>query len=53
MCETDDSFVSVQIVKPIPIFCNRVLRGSYVQTLDTICVIEGILFFSRNMRNLL
>ena len=31
MCQTDDSFVSVQTVKPIPIFCNRVLRGSYVQ----------------------
>ena len=39
MCATDDSFVSVQN-EPIQIFCNRVLWGGYVQTLDTICVIE-------------
>ena len=50
MYATDDSFVSVQTVQPIPIFCNRVLWGSYVQTLDTVCVIEirDSFFFSRH-----
>ena len=35
---------------PIPIFCKRVLWRSYVQTLDTICVIENgdSFLFSRN-----
>ena len=39
----------ILITVPIPIFCNRVLWGSYVQTLDTTCVTKsGTLFFSRH-----
>ena len=34
------SLYQYKLFKPIPIFCNRVLWGSYVQTLDTTCVIE-------------
>ena len=29
-----------KLLSPFPIFSNRVLRGSYFQTLDTIFVIE-------------
>ena len=40
----------LKTVQPIPIFCNRVLWRSYVQTLDTVCVIEirDSFFFSRH-----
>ena len=39
----------ILITGPIPIFCNRVLWGSYVQTLDTTCVTKsGTPFFSRH-----
>ena len=34
------SLYQYKLFKPITIFCNRVLWGSYVQTLDTTCVIE-------------
>ena len=52
MCATDDSLVSVQTVSHLFPFSvrNRVLWSSYVQTLDTICVIENrdSFFFSRH-----
>ena len=52
MCATDDSLVSVQTVSHLFPFSvrNRLLWSSYVQTLDTICVIENrdSFFFSRH-----